>query len=39
MTATAENPVSHMYVVTEGSKTFIGLFDKLGYSIYTSSQN
>jgi hypothetical protein len=27
---TAENPVSHKYLVTKGSKTFVVLSDKLG---------
>jgi hypothetical protein len=30
MTAAVENPVSHKYFVTKGSKTFTALFGKLG---------
>jgi len=37
MTATAENPVSHEYFVTKGSKTFIALSGKLVQSFSTSS--
>jgi hypothetical protein len=29
MTATAEEPVPNKQVVSQGSKTFIGLYDKL----------
>jgi hypothetical protein len=39
MAVTADNPVSQKYDVTKGSKTFIALSDKLGYSYFTSSQN
>jgi hypothetical protein len=36
ITATAENPVSHKCVVTEGSKTFTALSDKLEESLFTN---
>jgi hypothetical protein len=35
----AENPMSHKYVVTAGSKTFAALSQKSGKSSFTSSQN
>jgi hypothetical protein len=36
--ATAENPVSHKSVVTKGSKTFIALSDKLGWTSSTTAK-
>jgi hypothetical protein len=34
-----KNPVSQKYDSMKGSKTFIALYDKLGYSYFTRSQN
>jgi hypothetical protein len=39
MTATVEIPLSWMYVVKEGRKILISLYDTLGWSLFSSIQN
>jgi hypothetical protein len=34
MSETAENPISHKYIVTKGSTIVIALSDKQGYEVY-----